>query len=332
MTGGVTYALIDNAFLGILGAAIPASAVVVLAATGALLGERVGVLNLGQEGLIALGAVATVLAVLDGGISSPWLAFLIGVTAGLGAGLVFAAAAVVARANQVLVGLALALGGVGLANQLGTNRTGSPIVPTFRPLDPGGLFTSNEVFEALFHHDPIVYLAYVLLPAVIWFVYYRTRLGLSVRAVGENPGAADAAGASVLRLRFMFTALGCAVSSAAGAYMVLTITPTWSPDIARGRGWVALAVVILARWRPFPVVAGALLYGSMISLDATTQARGWRLPFMSSADLSFLLSMLPYLVTLVAILVPAAMAHRKRQPSLAAAPAALTVPYFREER
>lgn len=326
------YAIINNAFFSIIAAAIPASAVVVLAATGAMLNERVGVLNLGQEGLIGVGAVFAVIAALEWNVSSPWLAMLIGMVAAAVIGSIFAFATVVIRTNQVLVGLALALGGVGLSNQLGNGRTGSPIPSLFNKLDPGGAFTGNEFVEAFFHQDPIVYIAYIVLPAVIWFVLYRTRHGMIVRAVGESPGAADAVGANVLGIRFLYTVLGTAVSGAAGAYMVLTITPTWSADIARGRGWVALAVVIFASWRPFRVVAGALLFGAMISLDTTTQARGWKLPFFNAVNLSFFLSMLPYVVTLIAILAPAGAARLGRKTRATTAPAALATPYFREER
>lgn len=324
-------ALIDNAFLSLVGSAIPASTVVVLAATGAMLGERVGVLNLGQEGLIGIGAVYSVIAVQSWGVGSPWTAMLIGMLAAAVAGILFALAVVVFRANQVLVGLALALGGIGLSNQLGTNRNGTPLQVLFREVDPGGRFEDGGVLEAFLHHDPIVYLSYLVVPTMLWFVLFRTRHGMNMRAVGENPAAADAAGVSVVWSRFGYTVLGAALSGAGGAYMVLSFTPTWSPDIARGRGWVALAVVIFAGWRPFRVVAGALLYGSMISLGATAQARGWGFLF-NATDLSYFLSMLPYLVTLIAILVPAAAAKIGHRVRSTAAPAALAVPYSREER
>ena len=327
-------ALIENAFLSIIGSAIPASTVVVLAATGVMLNERVGVLNLGQEGLIGIGAVFAVISVQEWGIESSWLALLAGMLGAAFMGAAFALGTVVIRANQVLLGLALALGGVGLANQLGTNRTGTP-VPTetqFSELDPFGVFTDNEVFEAFLYHDAVTYLAYLVVPAALWFLLFRTRHGMTVRAVGESPGAADAVGASVMGIRFFYTVLGAAISGAAGAYMVLTITPTWSPDIARGRGWVALAVVIFAAWRPFRVVAGALLFGAMISFETTAKARNWDLPFLSASDMGFLLSMLPYLVTLIVILVPAGAAHLGRRSRATDAPAALAIPYFREER
>lgn len=325
-------ALIDNALLSLISSAIPASAVVVLAATGCLLGERVGVLNLGQEGLIGIGAVYSVIAVSSWSVGSPWIAMLIGMAAAAVAGSLFATAVVVFRANQVLVGLALALGGIGLSNQLGTNRNGTPIQVLFKEVNPGGGLEDGGILEAFFFHDPVVYIAYVLLPAVLLFVLFRTRHGMNMRAVGENPAAADAVGVDVVKARLGYAILGAAISGAGGAYMVLSFTPTWSPDIARGRGWVALAVVIFAGWRPFRVVVGALLYGSMISLDATAQARGWDLPFLGGSDLSFFLSMLPFLVTLIAILGPAGAARIGRRVRSTAAPAALAIPYSREER
>ncbi len=325
-------AIIENAFLSLIGSAIPASAVVMLAATGAMLGERVGVLNLGQEGLIGIGAVYSVIAVLSWGVESPWLAMLIGMIAAGVAGLIFAIAVVGFRASQVLVGLALALGGVGLSNQLGTNRNGTPISTLFKEINPGGAFETNDFLSAFFFHDPVVYIAYVGLPIVLWFVLFRTRHGMNMRAVGEKPAAADSVGVSVTGWRIFYTVMGAALSGAGGAYMVLSFTPTWSPDIARGRGWVALAVVIFAGWRPGWAVVGALLYGSMISLDTTAQARGWDLPFLGPSDLSFFLSMLPYVVTLVAILIPAGAVKLGRRVRSTSAPAALAIPYSREDR
>jgi ABC-type uncharacterized transport system permease subunit len=322
-------ALIDNAFLSLISSAIPASTVVVLAATGCLLGERVGVLNLGQEGLIGIGAVYSVIAVQTWDISSPWAALLIGMLAAAVAGILFAICVVVFRANQVLVGLALALGGIGLSNQLGTNRTGTPVQVVFTEINPGGVFDDNDVLEAFVFHDPVVFLAYIVVPAVLWFVIFRTRHGMNMRSVGENPAAADSVGVSVVGWRMIYTVLGCAMTGAGGAYMILSFTPTWSQDIARGRGWVALAVVIFAGWRPFRVVAGALLYGAMIGLDTTAQARDWSLSFLTN---SFFLSMLPFLVTLAAILIPAGAAKMGNRVRANAAPAALAIPYDREER
>ncbi|MGZ0219176.1 MAG: ABC transporter permease [Acidimicrobiales bacterium] len=325
-------ALIENAFLSLAGSAIPASTVVVLAATGVLLNERVGVMNLGQEGLIGIGAVYSVIAVSSWSVGSPWIAMLVGMIAAAVAGLVFALCVVVFKASQVLVGLALALGGIGLSNQLGTNRNGTPIQVQFQEVNPGGKFDDNDFFEAFLFHEPPVYLAYIVIPAFLWFLLFRTRHGMNMRAVGENPAAADAVGVSVTWSRLGYTVLGAALAGAGGSYMVLSFTPTWSPDIARGRGWVALAVVIFAGWRPFRAVAGALLYGGMISLGVTAQARGWDLPALEARDLAFFLSMLPFLVTLIAILIPAGAAKIGRRVRSTTAPAALATPYSREDR
>jgi simple sugar transport system permease protein len=215
---------------------------------------------------------------------------------------------------------------------LGTNRNGTPITSVFKPITPFGLDRDDGILGALFSHDLVVYLAYLVIPAALWFVLFRTRHGMNVRAVGENPAAADAVGIPVTAVRFAYTVLGSALSGAGGAYLVLAFTPSWSPDVARGRGWVALAVVIFAAWRPFRVVLGALLYGSMISLGFTAQAKNWDLPFLGPADLSFFLAMLPYLVTLIAILIPAGALHLGRRTRASESPAALARPYFREER
>ena len=217
-------AIVENAFLSLIGSAIPASAVVMLAATGAMLGERVGVLNLGQEGLIGVGAVFSVIAVLSWGVESPWLAMLIGMIAAAVMGLIFAIAVVGFRASQVLVGLALALGGIGLSNQLGVNRNGTPIQTLFREVNPGGVLDDSDAVAAFFFHDPVVYIAYIGLPVVLWFVLFRTRHGMNMRAVGENPAAADAVGVSVTGWRIFYSVLGAALTGAGGAYMVLSFT------------------------------------------------------------------------------------------------------------
>jgi simple sugar transport system permease protein len=334
--------MIDNDILSIIAVAIPASTVVVLAAIGAMVNERVGVLNLGQEGLIGIGAVYAVIASGQWDVDSPWVCMAIGIFAAAVAGTIFAVAVVVFRANQVLAGLALALGGIGLSNQLGTNRNGTPVTTLFRPFSifgPGGPPQQGrdasfweELGQALFEHDVMVYVAYLVIPAVLWFVLFRTRHGMNVRAVGENPAAADAVGVNVTVVRAAYTVLGSAITGAGGAYLVLAFTPSWSPDVARGRGWIALAVVIFAAWKPFRVVLGALLYGAMTSLNFTAQANEWNLPFLEPTDLSYVLTMLPYLVTLAAILLPAGAAHFGRRTRATDAPGALARPYFREER
>jgi simple sugar transport system permease protein len=312
-----------NIFLAALRTAIDAGTVVVLAGMGELLTERVGVLNLGQEGLIGIGAVAAV--IVSDGASSPWVALLAGMLAAGILGLLFATSVVIVRTNQVLTGLAVVLVGVGLSNQLGNNYQGSPVEHTFAPLRIPILADIPQVGPALFDHTLIVYISYLVLPTVVAILLFRTRHGMNLRAVGENPAAADAAGVNVAGMRLLYTTIGAALSGAGGAFLMLVFTPVWSVNVARGRGWVALAVVIFAAWRPSLLVFGALLFGAMISLGFIAQEQNWGIP-------SFVLAMLPYLVTLALIIIPSALARFGFKVRSSVAPGALAIPYFREER
>lgn len=309
--------------LASLRTAIDAGTVVVLAGMGELVTERVGVLNLGQEGLIGIGAVTAV--IVARGVTSPWVALLAGMAAAGLLGFLFASSVVVVRTNQVLTGLAVVLIGVGLSNQLGNNYQGSPVVHRFLPFDIPLLADIPQIGPALFRHDVIVFLSYIALPVVVAFLLFRTRHGMNLRAVGENPAAADAAGINVTAMRLLYTSLGAALTGAGGAFLMLSFTHAWSPNVARGRGWVALAVVIFAAWRPSLLVFGALLFGAMISLGFIAQQQNWGIP-------SSVLSMLPYVVTLALIVLPAALARFGVKVRSSVAPAALAQPYFREER
>jgi simple sugar transport system permease protein len=257
--------------------------------------------------------------------SNPFLALFLGALVGAFFGFLFGFMAVVLRANQVLCGLALALGLVGLGNQLGNGRQGDLLVAKFEPVAIPGLSDLGGIGKALFDQDPVVYFTFYVLPVIIWFVLFRTRHGMDLRAVGDNPAAADAVGVNVTRMRLVYTTIGAALSGAGGAHLVLGYTKNWSVGVVSGRGWVALAVVIFAAWRPFRAVIGAFLFGAMISLGFVAQARNWGVS-------SFVLSMLPYLVTLACILIPTGLAHFGRRERTSPAPLALTVPYFREER
>lgn len=312
-----------NIYLAALRTAIDAGTVVVLAGMGELLTERVGVLNLGQEGLIGIGAITAVI-VADLG-AGPWVALLAAmVVTGL-LGMLFATSVVVLRTNQVLSGLAVVLIGVGISNQLGNDYQGSPVTHTFTPFEIPFLSDLPQVGQALFSHSIAVYLSYVVLPVVVAILLFRTRHGMNLRAVGENPSAADAAGINVTAMRLLYTSIGAALSGAGGAFLMLDFTTNWSVNVARGRGWIALAVVIFAGWRPFLLVFGALLFGAMISLGFIAQQQGWGIP-------SFVLAMLPYLVTLALIVGPAALARFGLKFRSSVAPGGLAQPYFREER
>jgi general nucleoside transport system permease protein len=305
-----------SAFIDALGTAIDGGCVIVLAGMGGLIMERAGVLNLGLEGIVSIGAVGAVIAASSS--ANVWWCLLVAMLAGAALSGLFGLVAVVGRANQVLIGLAVVLIGTGLANNLGRGYSGRPMPAIFRPLEPP-LLTDTELGEAIFRHDPLVYLGYVVIPLLVWFFLQRTRWGLSWRAVGEHPAAADTTGVSVTGTRFIATLVGGALAGAGGASLTMSFTPGWAPNTVAGKGWVALAVIVFAAWRPGRLVFGAFLFGAMISLGYLGQAENWGID-------PPLLNMLPYVVTLVLPL----LSRRFRQAGTR--PSALAIPYFREER
>jgi general nucleoside transport system permease protein len=304
---------------GLLGTAILSGGVLVLAGLGELLAERVGVLNLGVEGLMALGAVSAIAAV--SATHDPAIGVAAALAAGAAAGILFALATVLVRASQVLCGIALTTGGLGLAATLGRPFAGQPAAATFPALPVPLLDRIPVLGPALFHQSLPVYLVYAVLPPLIHWLLFRTRHGLTLRAIGENPAACDAAGIRVLPLRFAYVVLGAALSASAGAYLTLGFVPSWSDGVTAGRGWIAVALVIFAGYRPWRIVGGALLFGGVSALAFLAQARNWGIP-------APFLGMLPYGVTILFMVVPAL---GRRRP-ISVAPAALGVPYYRDER
>lgn len=304
---------------GILATAVLAGGVLALAALGEVLSERVGVFNLGVEGLMALGGVTGI--IVGTFIPNAFLGLLAALVVGLAFGAVFALATVVFRANQVLCGLALTMLGTGLAATIGRSYSGMPAKAVFERVVVPYLSDLPIVGRAFFSQNILVYPIYILLPAAIYFILFRTRHGLNLRAVGENPAAADAAGVSVTLIRFCYVTIGAALGAGAGAYLTLAFVPSWSEGVVAGRGWIAVALVIFAGYRPFSAVLGALLFGVITAFGFVGQARNW--PVTPA-----FLSMLPYLGTLAFMIVPVIVWGRQRR----AAPAALGVPYFRDER
>jgi simple sugar transport system permease protein len=266
----------------------------------------------------AVTAVVTVVATLN-----PWLGLLAALGLGFAIGLVFALVTVQVRANQVLCGLALTLLGSGLAAAIGKPYSGTPVPALFGPLPLPYLSRIPVLGQALFSQNILVYVIYGMLPAGLHYLLFRTRHGLNLRAVGENPAAADAAGIPVQRIRFCYVAVGAALAAGSGAYLTLCFVPSWSEGVVAGRGWIAVALVIFAGYRPINAVLGALLFGVTTALGFLGQARNW--PIAAP-----LLSMLPYLATLVLLIVPVAASPSLRR--LMAAPAALGLGYFRDER
>ena len=309
----------DTAIVLTLAASIVAAVPIALAALGELLSERAGVLNLGVEGMMLIGAV-TAFQVGDAS-GSIWLALAVGGLAGAALALVHAVLTITLRANQIVSGLSLTIFGTGLATFVGKSVEGLPLAADFRPTAWGPLADLPLVGPVLFDQDPIVYLTAVLGVAIGLYLN-RTRAGLAVRAVGESPATADSMGIAVARIRYLHVLAGGLLAGAAGAYLVLGQVPAWSQDgTTSGLGWIALALVVFASWKPARVLLGAVLFGFSRQLNFYFQGRG--------VDIAAeMLSMLPYLLTIAVLVVWGSRDLRRR----VGAPAALGLPYVRDER
>ncbi|MBS0643637.1 MAG: ABC transporter permease [Proteobacteria bacterium] len=269
---------------------IVASTPLLLAATGELVVERVGVLNLGVEGMMLAGAIAA-FAVAHLTATST-LGILAAIAAGVLLALIFAVVALTLQANQTATGLALTIFGRGFSALLGAGFVGIPASPLPKLRLPV-LSDLPVLGPVLFSHDVLVYLALLLLCLVAWCIR-RTHLGLIMRAVGDSHDAAHALGYKVLAIRYAAVAFGGALAGLAGAYMSLSYTPMWAQDMTAGRGWVALALVTFAAWRPFWLLIGAWFFGALMYLSLYVQALGLSIP-------SPFLSAVPYIGTVVVL-------------------------------
>lgn len=262
----------------------------VFAALGELVTEKSGVLNLGVEGMMLVGAVVAFIVASKSG--SPWLGVAAGTAAGAALSLVFSVIALTLLANQVATGLALSLFGVGLSAFVGLDYV-SVVIEGIKPLAIPGLSDLPVVGQLLFGHNPLVYLSFVLFVVVQLFLY-RTRAGLVLRAVGESPQSAHAIGYPVVAIRYAAVAFGGACAGLAGAYLSVALTPLWVEGMVAGRGWIALALVVFATWKPWRVLVGAYLFGGVTLASFQAQALGVAIPAQY-------LSMLPYVATIVVL-------------------------------
>jgi general nucleoside transport system permease protein len=262
----------------------------VFAALGELVAERSGVLNLGVEGMMLVGAVVSFIVAAT--TKHPWLGVAAGAGAGAAMALAFGVLTLSLMANQVASGLALSLFGVGLSAFVGLGYV-SVVIKGIEPLAIPGVSDLPVAGKLLFAHSPFVYLSLALCAAVQWFLFH-TRAGLIVRAVGDSPASAHAIGYSVARIRYLCTLFGGACAGLGGAYMAVAYTPLWTEGMTAGRGWIALALVVFATWKPWRLLAGAYLFGGVTLAQFQAQAMGSAIP-------SQLLSMLPYLATIVVL-------------------------------
>lgn len=285
-----------------------ASTPVLLAALGELVAEKAGVLNLGVEGMMIVGAVAGFATAV--GTGSPVIGFLGGALAGAAMATLFAVLTQVLLSNQTATGLALTLFGLGLSALLGKSFEGVRPPPTIK-LNFGPLSDIPVLGPILFSHDWVVYLSLILVAAIWAFLKY-SRGGLILRAVGENHDAAHALGYRVIAVRCAALAFGGALAGLGGAYLSLVRVPQWTEGMTAGAGWIALAIVVFASWRAERVLIGAYLFGGITALQLQLQAAGYAIPV-------HLLSMAPYVLTIVVLVLLSAI-HRK---GTQAGPAAL---------
>lgn len=291
---------------------ITASTPLLLAATGELITEKSGVLNLGVEGMMLVGAVIGFAATVHTG--SAVLGVAAGIAAGVAMAMVFSVLSLSLLANQVATGLALTIFGTGLSALMGAGYVGTALKPLPK-LDIPGLSDLPMIGPVLFHQDALVYASFLLLAGTAWFLY-RSHAGLVLRAVGDSHDAAHAIGYPVQRIRYAAAAFGGGMSGLAGAYMSLAYSPSWSENMTAGRGWIALALVVFATWRPLWLLVGAYLFGSIMYLSLYLQGMGVKLP-------SQLISSLPYLATIVVLV----MISRDRTKIRLNAPACLGKPF-----
>ncbi len=295
-------------FMTVAAAATP----ILLAALGELVAEKSGVLNLGVEGMMLIGAVSAFAVAVTTG--SPVLGALAATATAGAASMIFAVLTLQLTANQVATGLALAIFGTGVSALAGSPFVG--ITTETLPLLFPAPLAADPLWRVVFGHSPLVYLALAMTFAVWWFLKH-SRAGLILRAVGESDAAAHAIGYPVLKVRYGAVLFGGAMAGLGGSFYSLVLTPMWAERLTAGRGWIAIALVVFASWRPGRLALGAYLFGAVITLELQAKAAGWTVfapEFLSS---------LPYLATILVL----ALISAGRNRAAAAAPACLAKPF-----
>jgi general nucleoside transport system permease protein len=312
-------------FASILTITIRAGTSLLYATIGEIVTERSGILNLGVEGMMIMGAVTAFAAAFHSG--SAWVGVLTAMIVGGLMASIHAFLTISLHADQTVSGLALTIFGSGLASFLGQRLgpAGAPLVgqvgPRFTKIALPGLSQIPVIGQAMFNQDILVYILYILVP-LSWYMLYKTRPGLHLRAIGETPHTAEAVGINVIKLRYFYTILGGMLVGLGGAHLSLSYTPGWTENLTSGRGWIAIALVIFATWDPARAVIGAMLFGGVNAIQFRLQAAGTTIP-------AAFLNMLPYAFTIIVlVLITWWEAFRKR----VGAPAALGLPFMREER
>ncbi len=315
MTATVSHHII---IVALLSAAVQSGTILLFPTIGEIFAERSGILNLGVEGMMIMGAFFGFVVAYE--TKNPYLGFLAGMLAGGLTALIHALISVTLRGNQVVSGLALTIFGLGFTNFYGQKWINLKLTVTPSQISIPLLSKIPYIGPIFFKQDALVYTSYVF-AIVMWFILYKTKVGVHLRAVGQNARASDAMGVNVYATRYWWTFFGGLLAGAGGAYLTIAYAPFWLDGMTAGRGWIALALVIFAMWDPLNAMIGAYLFGGIDALQLQLQAIGVTIP-------SSLLNMLPYLLTLIVIVV-ATLIVRVRHIS---APKELGIPYNREEK
>lgn len=304
-----------NFLLEILKSTIPAGTPLLLGALGEIYTERSGILNLGVEGMMIMGAVSAFgITAMTGNV---WLGILASVIVGGGMALIHAFNSVTLKANQTLSGLALTMLGLGLSGLIGKRYIGVPLPNKLHGLPVYGLKDIPLIGPILFDQDPLVYISYFL-TLVFWFFLFNTRFGIELRSVGESPDVADSAGIDVSKIQYLAVFIGGTMAGLGGAYLSVAYAPAWIEGMTAGMGWIVLAITIFSLWRPERAIIGSYLFGGIRVLQYKLQ------PFGISPNL---LNMLPFIFTILVLMLASKEISRKR----ISAPSSLGIPYFREK-
>lgn len=304
--------------IAVLATAVAAGTPILFASLGEIMTERSGILNLGVEGMMLVGAVCGFMFALSS--SNPWVGVLAAALAGGSLALIHAFLTVTLKANQVVSGLALTIFGTGLSGYLGKELIGLPLPFAIKTVKLNFWGDIPIIGPILFNQDALVYLSFVIV-ILLWVLLFRTRAGLNLRSVGENPSAADSLGVSVSKIRYMYTIMGGMLAGIGGAYLSLAYAPAWMENMTAGRGWIAVALVIFAKWNPVYALLGAFMFGAIDAL-------GFRMQIIDVNISPYFLNMLPYLFTIIVLII----STRKSLAGGVGAPKALGFAYDREER
>ncbi len=318
--------------VNLLAITIAAGTPVLFATLGELLTERSGVLNLGLEGMMLVGALSAFAGTTATG--NLWLGVLCGMLGGALLALIHAFFTLTIGVNQVVSGLALVLLGQGLASYLGRGFIGQVVPDSFKTVAVPGLADLPVLGPVLFRHDWLVYLSFGLVPVLAFYIY-RTRPGLNLRSVGDSPATADALGIAVTGTRYAYVCAGGALCGLGGAYMSLAYIPSWNENVTAGRGWIAVGLVIFAMWNPWRALLGAYLFGFVDGLNFQLQVSQGNLSlgFIQFNQINtFFLKMLPYLVVIAALVFSQWRLKHNRNREASGPPAALGQLYLRRDK